>query len=59
MVLVVVFHAVVDVPWWPEGLRQSDVDGTVAVFSHIPLIVCQVGGKGEVVLTVRETVWSV
>ena len=59
VVLIVVPHAIVDVPWRAEGLGNGDIDGAVTVWSCPPLIVCYARDVCEIVFTSSESVWTV
>ena len=59
MILVVVVHAVVNIPRRSERLGKGDVDGAVTVRCHTALVVGDVGNTVEVILTTIEPIRTV
>ena len=56
MVLVVVPHAVVDVPWRSEGLREIYADCAVTIGGRAALVIIEARDVRKVVLTTTESI---
>ena len=59
MILVVVSHAVVYVPWRSEGLGKVNADGAVTILCHVAFVISHARDISEVVFTIIKSTGTV